>query len=92
MIPLRLISEIAPPTPPCFPSRDSWAEYLHSVQASEKAEADRPFDKTNRYKPSFDFCEDCDKNYCLAMQARSRCKPRFLQPPASEIKAKKVAA
>lgn len=92
MITLRFISETAPPTPPCFPSRDQWVEYLHSCQECEKSAADRPFDKRGIYKPEFDFCVDCTKEHFLSMHSKARCKPRFLQAAVHVGNPKKVAA
>ena len=64
----------APATPACFPDRDQWVAYLLSCHESAKRRAEKPFHE-GAYKPSFNFCVDCNAGHRLMMRASLRCDP-----------------
>jgi len=70
---IRLVLDVAPPTPACYPDRDMWSEYLLSAQRSRKVYA-LPFDGVV-YRPSFNYCVDCSGEHKALMQASSKCQP-----------------
>lgn len=70
---IRLVQEIAPPTPACYPDRSIWAEYLLAAQRSRKTYA-LPFDGVV-YRPSFNFCRDCNGEHKALMQFSGKCNP-----------------
>jgi len=77
---LAAVVDLAPPTPPCFPARMQWVEYLHQCQQS-KRDALRPF-AADIYRPAFNFCRDCTRDHRAAMTAAGRCKPQVFSANA----------
>jgi hypothetical protein len=70
---IRLVLDVAPPTPACFSSRTAWSEYLLAAQRSRKVYA-LPFDGAV-YRTSFNFCVDCSGEHKALMQLASKCLP-----------------
>lgn len=70
---IRLVQEMAPPTPACFTARDIWAEYLLAAQRSRKVYA-LPF-VNGIFNPAWDFCKDCNGEHKALMQLASKCNP-----------------
>lgn len=69
----KQIQDIAPPTPPCFKSREDWTGYLVSAQECAKQ---KPF-RGNVFQPTFNFCQDCTLAHSVAMARKSLCNPSF---------------
>lgn len=67
----KVIPIVAPAAPRCFSSRDQWTEYLASAQAHHKADR-RPF-QGEHYRPTFQFCKDCDALHKVHMEQEGRC-------------------
>jgi hypothetical protein len=70
---IRLVLDVAPPTPACFSSRTVWSEYLLAAQRSRKVHG-APF-VNGIFNPAWSFCKDCSGEHKASMQASSKCQP-----------------
>jgi hypothetical protein len=70
----RDISNTAPRAPKCFDTRHAWVSYLAAAQET-KVVAFRPLDEEGSYRPYFNFCRDCGKDWKAQMTAAKRCEP-----------------
>lgn len=67
-------------SPPCFPSRQSWEDYMQEAAATMRT--DNPLrwvagsPAMNR---QFSYCEDCTAERKARMVAADRCVPGFLR-------------
>jgi hypothetical protein len=74
----REIAAIAPPTPACFPDRETWVGYLVDCQRDRRASL-LPFSKNGIYKPAWSFCSDCTSGHAAAMRSAGKCRPESLR-------------
>ena len=68
---IKLVFDLAPPTPACFPDRDAWSEYLHSAQRDGYS---KPFVK-GVYRPTFNYCAECTRDFKEGMETAGKCQP-----------------
>lgn len=78
-----LAAQLAPPSMPCFSSRDAWVTYLQSAaKAQRDLHAPGPllFRKGQpvAFNPAFFPCSDCSAVRAAEMTKEGRCKPAFL--------------
>lgn len=77
----KLVIELAPVAPPCFPDRLTWLEYLCDAQISANGNTRGPLDlrgKDPKFNYALNFCDDCTAKFSWDMQAKGRCKPGHL--------------
>jgi hypothetical protein len=70
---IRLVLDVAPPTPACYPDRVMWAEYLLAAHLSRKVYG-KPF-VNGVFNPDWSYCKDCNGEHKALMQASSKCQP-----------------
>lgn len=80
----KLARQLAPLSPPCFSSRQSFLEYVSAAAVSQAAdhapgplrfEAGQPVTFDHR----FSFCCDCSLAFRSAMLKADRCDPSYLR-------------
>ncbi len=74
-----LAESLAPPRPPCFPSRAIWIAWVRSAADCERIVGGDP----PRFNRSISFCADC----CMAYRAKhlkaGTCQPQALTQEAT---------
>jgi len=79
----ELASDMAPPAPPCFSSRDQWLAWVESAAMTGRGN-ERPLilkpGQPVRFNTEIDFCADCSKQHRSKMIAENRCDPIALRP------------
>lgn len=82
MIRRHVISELAPPAPPCFGDRLGWVEYLQGAFRAQRPGQPRvllvEIGQPVRINPDYPFCADCSAQHQAAMEAAGRCWPWWL--------------
>lgn len=74
-----LVWGMAPVSPPCFPTRLQWLEFLTAAADQSMTrvfviEAGAPV----RLNPRLNFCADCLDQHRREMAAAARCRPAWL--------------
>ncbi len=77
VIPIR---ELAPPAPPCFPSRSIWLSYLEgAIEFARRRRVSSPVLTSGQFNTEFRFCTDCLAEKKAAEVKQGNCKPTWLK-------------
>lgn len=78
---------LAPPAPPCYPSRTVWIQWLRST-AEAKPGSNGPIKAERGEAPAFNFrlafCADCSVAHRSQMLKEGKCDPRHLHKLAPQ--------